>query len=137
MTIIETQRALQTLGFKITMIDGIKGPETTKAIKDFQYTWGLDTDGIVGPDTSSAIQDVLNMMYEEGWNPLSDPQEYTGTTYGTYAPETVFNPQYHEPATPSAQPTTIVNQTGLAGIDWKWIALGVGASILIFKSIKR
>jgi hypothetical protein len=41
-------------GYSIT-VDGIFGPNTNQAVKDFQSTYGLSSDGIVGPDTWKAL----------------------------------------------------------------------------------
>ena len=44
----------QILG-SLLVIDGIKGPKTTAAIKNFQQSRGLKVDGIVGPITEAAL----------------------------------------------------------------------------------
>jgi hypothetical protein len=52
-------RAVQTLlknkfGYNLN-VDGIFGPETNNAVKDFQDDYGLAVDGIVGPNTWKAL----------------------------------------------------------------------------------
>lgn len=49
------QRALNALGFDAGREDGIFGPDTGKALTDFQRNAGLASDGICGPETLSAL----------------------------------------------------------------------------------
>ncbi|MEY2978993.1 MAG: endopeptidase cell wall lytic [Cyanobacteriota bacterium] len=56
MEVLEIQSQLQSLGYNPGPIDGILGPQTTSAIRDFQMARGLIVDGIVGPQTWSALQ---------------------------------------------------------------------------------
>jgi peptidoglycan hydrolase-like protein with peptidoglycan-binding domain len=53
------QKALQKLGFDPGKIDGIMGPHTQAAIKQFQQANGLAADGIVGPKTQAALAKAL------------------------------------------------------------------------------
>ena len=53
------QRALQTLGFDPGQIDGVMGPDTRAAIKQFQEANGLTADGIPGPKTQAALAKAL------------------------------------------------------------------------------
>jgi len=48
------QQALVKAGFKVT-VDGIFGPATAKAVKQFQKKKRLKADGIVGPATRAAL----------------------------------------------------------------------------------
>ena len=47
----ELQRALSRLGFDTGVTDGIHGPETDAALRDFQHNVGLPVDGIAGRRT--------------------------------------------------------------------------------------
>jgi peptidoglycan hydrolase-like protein with peptidoglycan-binding domain len=49
------QQALQAAGFNPGKIDGVMGPRTREAVKDFQKANGLTVDGKVGPRTMAAL----------------------------------------------------------------------------------
>ena len=51
----EVQKRLIKLGFNPGLIDGIRGRQTTNAVKAFQSSRGLLADGIVGPKTRTAL----------------------------------------------------------------------------------
>jgi len=59
MNIREIQTALQTLGFDPGPIDGINGPRTKAAVREFQTKFGLLIDGIAGPQTKTALKRAL------------------------------------------------------------------------------
>lgn len=65
MTIIELQKALKSAGFDPGIIDGVAGPKTRKAIRDFQSSKGLDVDGIAGPKTIAALKGAKNTSPKE------------------------------------------------------------------------
>lgn len=54
-TITEVQKLLNSVGYKL-VIDGIEGPLTIAAIKDFQKKNGLPIDGIMGPKTFAVLK---------------------------------------------------------------------------------
>ncbi|GAB4281459.1 MAG: hypothetical protein Kow0056_16850 [Coriobacteriia bacterium] len=56
----ELQMALNALGFSCGDADGIFGPYTEKAVRDFQRDVGHGPDGIVGPETVAAL---LNLRH--------------------------------------------------------------------------
>ncbi|WP_328701007.1 peptidoglycan-binding domain-containing protein [Aquibacillus kalidii] len=53
----QIQRALKRVGFDPVYIDGIYGPRTEEAVRDFQSTFSaLANDGIYGPNTRRYLQ---------------------------------------------------------------------------------
>ena len=53
--VIGLQLCLSSLGFDAGRVDGIFGPDTELALKDFQRNAGLTTDGVCGRDVLAAI----------------------------------------------------------------------------------
>jgi len=56
--VAELQRRLDALGFDVGRIDGIFGPDSDRALRDFQRSAGLIGDGICGPSTVAALDRV-------------------------------------------------------------------------------
>jgi N-acetylmuramoyl-L-alanine amidase len=54
--VAELQASLGALGFDAGRVDGICGPDTTRALEEFQRNSGLTPDGICGPDSVSALR---------------------------------------------------------------------------------
>ncbi len=54
----ELQRRLNALGFDAGRQDGILGPETETALRQFQRERGLEPDGVCGPATINALMSV-------------------------------------------------------------------------------
>lgn len=53
------QKALEQLGHDPGKVDGKDGPNTQKAVREFQASASIKIDGIVGPDTRQALLDEL------------------------------------------------------------------------------
>lgn len=53
--VAELQTHLGVLGFDAGRVDGICGPNTARALEEFQRNSGLTPDGICGPDSVSAL----------------------------------------------------------------------------------
>ena len=49
------QRGLGALGFDAGRVDGIFGPQTESALRQFQRNQGLTTDGVCGPEVCAAL----------------------------------------------------------------------------------
>lgn len=56
--VAEAQRLLKTRGYAIEA-DGVFGPATENAVKQFQGNRWLDDDGVIGPDTLGTLQSNL------------------------------------------------------------------------------
>jgi hypothetical protein len=65
------QQALKGYGFYGGVVDGLFGPKTAKAVKDFQNMTGIKVDAIVGPQTRGKIEEWGNNPQN---NILSDPR---------------------------------------------------------------
>lgn len=52
----ELQRRLSRLGFDAGRIDGIFGPDTHRALSDFQRNCGLNDDGVCGVETARLLE---------------------------------------------------------------------------------
>jgi len=59
------QRRLTDMGFAAGRVDGIFGPDTDHAVRDFQRNVGLESDGVCGPATLRAL-DRLNRTVSGG-----------------------------------------------------------------------
>ncbi len=59
MTLQQIQCLLQYLGYYTITVDGIWGPGTEQAVKDFQHDNGLEEDGIPGKLTQAALPDAV------------------------------------------------------------------------------
>ena len=51
----EVQRRLKNWGYYDGAVDGIYGPKTFQAVKNFQAKHGISTTGTVGPQTRAAL----------------------------------------------------------------------------------
>ncbi len=60
----ELQRRLNRLGFDAGYVDGIYGPDTAAATREFQLNTGLPDDGITGPGTVAALRS-LHRQHQE------------------------------------------------------------------------
>ena len=54
--VTDLQQRLGSLGFDAGWLDGIFGPDTERAVRDFQHNQGLTADGVVGRETVAAFE---------------------------------------------------------------------------------
>ena len=70
------QKSLQTFGYNPGPIDGVWGPKTEQAVRDFQRSRGLVADGIVGAKTWAALSNAdsspLDAAFESFSSQTSD-----------------------------------------------------------------
>jgi peptidoglycan hydrolase-like protein with peptidoglycan-binding domain len=59
------QDALAKLGFDPGEVDGLNGPKTQKAVREFQAQASIGIDGIVGDETRQALMDALDAKANE------------------------------------------------------------------------
>ena len=59
--VADVQKVLLALGYELPLhgVDGIRGPETTAAVKQFQDDHDLDVDGDPGPKTIAAMNKIV------------------------------------------------------------------------------
>jgi lysophospholipase L1-like esterase len=59
--VADIQKVLLALGYKLPKhgVDGVRGPETSAAVKQFQRDNGLDQDGDPGPETVGALNKLI------------------------------------------------------------------------------
>lgn len=60
------QRRLLQFGFDLDRVDGIFGPRTDSAVREFQRSVGVAADGIAGPDSYRALLRLARTMGGEG-----------------------------------------------------------------------
>jgi N-acetylmuramoyl-L-alanine amidase len=56
------QRRLQELGFNVGRVDGVFGPHTLEALREFQRNVGLPADGTCGPATFKALAGLAPLV---------------------------------------------------------------------------
>ena len=56
------QHKLQELGFQLDRLDGVFGPQTDKAVREFQRSVGLADDGICGPEVFAAFSRLVRTV---------------------------------------------------------------------------
>jgi len=84
--IYDAQIILKDLGLYLSTVDGINGPGTKRAVREFQSKAGLVTDGVIGSKTKAALnrgeESYINTS-EPSQPIINSPQSSTETiTYG-------------------------------------------------------
>lgn len=63
------QKALRNLGHDPGAVDGKDGPNTQKAVREFQASVSIKIDGIVGPETRQSLVDALQKAADSAATP--------------------------------------------------------------------
>lgn len=71
--VADLQARLGALGFHHGRVDGIFGPDSSAAVREFQRNTGLVTDGIFGQDTATALARLSSKA--AGSSPVGDVRE--------------------------------------------------------------
>ncbi|MDG2907902.1 MAG: peptidoglycan-binding protein [Acidimicrobiales bacterium] len=71
--VADLQLRLGSLGFDAGRIDGIFGPDTSAALRDFQHNSGLVLDGIAGADTVRSLRQLVGRS--AGTTPVAQVRE--------------------------------------------------------------
>ena len=79
MTLQQIQCLLQYLGYYTIRVDGISGPGTEQAVRDFQKAEGLEDDGIPGKLTQVALLDAVANGRFKAADTTQPDSEDTGT----------------------------------------------------------
>jgi peptidoglycan hydrolase-like protein with peptidoglycan-binding domain len=58
-TMAGVQNALGFLGHDVGEVDGLDGPRTSAALREFQEAAGITADGAIGPRSRQALLDAL------------------------------------------------------------------------------
>ena len=82
--IYDAQLILKDLGLYLSSIDGINGPSTKKAVKEFQSKAGLVSDGVIGTKTKDALSkgEESYVNSTENQQPINNSSSTENITYG-------------------------------------------------------
>lgn len=124
----ELQEGLKDLGYHPGAADGIYGPHTTDAVKEFQTDAGITVDGKYGPETHRALEaaaagsdfdwDEFAAM-KELQTEMKDLGYYSGPIDGEYGPVT-------EDGIRAVQADCEITQDGIYGPDTHSCLLDLG-----------
>nr|WP_152667756.1 spore cortex-lytic enzyme [Aneurinibacillus tyrosinisolvens] len=112
--VIEAQGRLKLLGFYNGDIDGVFGESTYRALRLFQYEFGMDIDGVLGPETKLKLWEATK-NYRPG--PEEAAARGTGTTNegaaagGTTGEEAAGGGTAGEETAPAAPTTRAIPRT--------------------------
>jgi N-acetylmuramoyl-L-alanine amidase len=88
----ELQDRLQTLGFDTGRTDGILGPQTAQAIREFQRNYGLPADGIVAAHTLRAMNGLARKAGDTPIGMLIEREQMRRRTTGISSMRIVVDP---------------------------------------------
>ena len=91
----EVRKVQEALGFTGSDVDGIYGPKTDKAVKEFQEKNGITVDGVVGPVTSGLLFGTSNGNTAAGTTSNTGTNTSTNTSTGTSNNSTASKPMLY------------------------------------------
>jgi len=116
--VLALQRDLGQLNYYESAVDGVYGPATVAAIKDFQRANGLTVDGIAGPSTMAKINQQM-ATGDNQMGPSGPPVKPANTTPANSTHTTPATPANHGTATGQSGTTSggaaVSPSTGGAG----------------------
>lgn len=86
------QRRLTDLGFDAGRVDGVFGPNTDHALRDFQRQIGVRTDGVCGPETMRAFGRLQRTVSGGAPEAMRDEQALVSIRTGTADKVIVIDP---------------------------------------------
>ncbi len=116
--VAQLQRRLLDMGFACGQVDGIFGPQTEHALRDFQRNIGLSADGQCGPATLQAL-DRLNRTVVGG------------------APHAMRETEAIHSSGPSLVGKMIVIDPGHGGVDRGWVRGDLAESEIVWDLANR
>jgi len=90
--IAQLQRRLFELGFDPGRVDGLFGPETEHALRDFQRNVGIPTDGLCGPVTFQALDRLARTVTGGFPAELRETQRWVGSGPGLAGKLVIIDP---------------------------------------------
>lgn len=90
--VAQLQRRLTDLGFDAGRVDGVFGPTTDHALRDFQRNIGVRTDGVCGPDTMRAFARLNRTVSGGAPEAMRDEQILAAIRTGTADKVIVIDP---------------------------------------------
>ena len=122
------QRRLTDMGFDSGRVDGVFGPSTDHALRDFQRNVGLEPDGVCGPMTLRALDRLARTVSGGAPEELRDQQALVRLQTGTADKVIVIDPG-HGGNDPGRSLETVTEQSVIDDIcsrlEGRLSALGV------------
>ncbi|WP_438448282.1 spore cortex-lytic enzyme [Gorillibacterium sp. sgz5001074] len=115
--VYELQGRLKFLGYYNGKIDGSFGYQTLRAVKDFQYKFGMKVDGVAGPKTKLRLWEAT-----KSWAPTEPNTTAGGSGGGSTGGG---GGSVTETSTGSATPLTPSNRRGMSDNDIRIMANAV------------